>query len=332
MKNLTVQSGWILPGMPHILLAADKNPGWMRLRKAFSEVQKKLEQSHADLLIIYSTYWPSILGHQIQALPEPEFVLVDEEFHELGSIPYKLKIDADFAKIYQQTCQDRGLFARTVAYSGFPIDTGSVVVLSLLNPQNRIPAVIVSSNIYADRAETVVLGKAARDAIEKNNRSAVAIAVTSLSNRLHAQWIPPEKDHISSLKDEEWNRKYLEFLDAGRLEEASQLSRQFHREARVPKVNNFKPLWWLSALMGSHNNYEGQVFAYEPVYGTGAAVIGLTPQPETSAQQSIPKGNLEFDEEDPQIYRGDRNVIATSDSAFSSPSFLPQDSYDLPTR
>ena len=35
------------------------------------------------------------------------------------------------------------------------------------------------------------------------------------------------------------------------LEDVSQLSRQFHREARVTKkVVNFKPFWWWSAAMG----------------------------------------------------------------------------------
>ena len=39
------------------------------------------------------------------------------------------------------------------------IDTGSVVALKLLNPTNEMSACIVSSNVYCDRAETVVLGK-----------------------------------------------------------------------------------------------------------------------------------------------------------------------------
>ena len=43
-----------------------------------------------------------------------------------------------------------------MAYKGFPIDTGSVVALKLLNPDNAIPACIVSSNMYSDRAEIIV--------------------------------------------------------------------------------------------------------------------------------------------------------------------------------
>lgn len=302
---MTMVKGFLVPGLPHILLAPERNPGWMKVRKAFDAVRAEIESSDADLLVIYSTYWPSVIGHQIQADPQPEWVHVDDQFHDLGSIPYKLRMDAEFAKVYCEMCKERGLHARTVAYRGFPIDTGSVVALKLLNPNNRLPAVIVSSNIYSDRAETIVLGKAARDSVEQMGRKAIAIVVSSLSNRLFTEEVPPEKDHIHSLKDDEWNRKFLEFLGEGRLEDVSQLSRQFHREARVNKVTSFKPFWWLAAIMGQNNLYEGKVFEYQPIVGTGAALVGLTPA-ERAAR------DLEFDEDDPQFYHGDRNVLGST--------------------
>jgi 2-aminophenol/2-amino-5-chlorophenol 1,6-dioxygenase alpha subunit len=297
--------GYILPGLPHILLSPQANPGWQKVRTAMERVREQIEQSDADLLLIYSTYWPSIIGHQVQADPEPEWVHVDDEFHALGSIPYQLKIDAEFAQGLVEAAHQRKLTARTVAYKGFPIDTGSVVVSKLINPDNRIPAVIVSSNIYSDRAETLVFGKAARDALEKQGKKAVAIAVTSLSNRLHQKVVAPEDDHIHSLKDQEWNLKFLEFLQEGRLEDVAQLSRQFHREARVNKVANFKPFWWLASVLGQSNLYAGEVLEYQPIYGSGAAVIGLTPAAKAAR-------DLEFDEADPEVYLGERNVLGGS--------------------
>lgn len=294
--------GLFVPGMPHPLLCPEKNPGWQRVRQAYEAARAEIEATDADLMVIYSTFWPSVLGHQVQAYPNPEWIHVDEEWHELGDIPYKFKIDAEFAKDYVKAAEARGLHARTTAYKGFPIDTGSIVALKLLNPDSRLPVVIVSSNVYCDRAETIVLGKAAVDAVKKNSRRAVAVCVSALSNRLHTEIMAPKDDKIHSLKDHEWNQKLLEFLGEGRLEDVSQLSRQFHREVRVPKVTNFKPFWWLAAAMGQHNNYTGKVHAYEPVYGTGAAVVSLTPAPEKSK-------NLEFDENDPEVYVGDRDVL-----------------------
>ncbi len=310
MNGMSPRS-YVLPGVPHILLAADRNPGWKKIREAFAKVREELEASDVDGLILYSTYWPSVIGHQVQADPKPKWIHVDEEFHELGSIPYEFKVDTELAKLVQKKATERGLQARTVAYKGFPIDTGSVVVNKLLNWDNRWPITIVSSNIYADRAETIVFGKAARDAIEISGKRIVPIIVTSLSNRLHQEWIDPKDDQVHSLKDQEWNKKFLEFLEAGRLEDVSQLSRQFHREARVSKVSNFKPFWWLAATMGQNNLYAGKIYEYQPVFGSGAAVIGLTPSDKAAR-------DLEFDENDPDQYLGERNVLGSIDSGLEA--------------
>ncbi|MEQ1506065.1 MAG: hypothetical protein ABMB14_27785 [Myxococcota bacterium] len=295
--------GLLVPGLPHPLLCPEKNAGWGRLRAAFEAAREDLRRAEPDLLIVYSTMWSSVIGHQIVSDPKPVWTHVDELFHDLGSIPYEFRIDAPFAHRLKETATARGLEARTIAYHGFPIDTGSVVALKLLNPDNAVPAVILSSNVYADRAETIVFGKACRDAIDQDQRRVAVIVVGTLSNRLFTDWIDPAADRIHSLKDEEWNRKILEFLGEGRLEDTAQLSREIHRQIRIPKVVSFKSMWWWSAVMGQHNKYTGHVYAYEALYGTGGAVVGLTP-----GLDGI--GEKEFDEDDVERHRGDRNVIA----------------------
>jgi reactive intermediate/imine deaminase len=301
-----IVKGLIVPGIPHPLLCPEANEGWGQLRQGFEQARQQIEESGAERLLIYSTMWPSVIGHQIQADPEPEWVHVDELFHDLGSIPYKFRIDEAFGHRFSEAAKARGLQARTVAYHGFPIDTGSVVALKLLNPDNRIPASIVSSNVYADRAETVVLAKAAQDAIAEDGKKTAVVVVMTLSNRLFTEFIDPKDDRIHSPKDEEWNQKLLQFLGEGRLEDVAQLSRTIQDQIRVHKVVNFKPMWWLSAVMGQHNNYVGDVLAYAPLFGTGGAVVSLTPSLNTA-------GDREFDEEDVEQYRGDRAVLGGMD-------------------
>lgn len=254
------------------------------------------------MILVYSTTWPSVVGHQIQALRESIWTHVDDDFHYLGSMPYNFQIDTDFAHEYCSMAEKRGLHARTVEYEGFPIDTGSVVALSLLNPDNRIPACIVSSNMYANRSETIVLGKAANDALISQGKKAVVVVVSSLSNRMFTEHIDPAEDRIHSSKDDEWNQKILEFFADGRLEDLSQLSREIHGQIRVQKVVAYKPAWWMAASMGQHNNYNGEVLAYEDLHGSGGAVIQLTPS-------SGSFGDKEFDEDDVEYYQGDRNVL-----------------------
>ncbi|MEA3190195.1 MAG: 2-aminophenol/2-amino-5-chlorophenol 1,6-dioxygenase subunit alpha [Thermoplasmata archaeon] len=299
-------AAFLVPGLPHPYLIPDANPGYRRVRDAYDAVRTEVQRLKPDLLLLYSTQWLSVVGHQVQARAEAVWDHVDPEWHELGHIPYKLRFDPAFGAQYVEKGRARGLEMRTVDYHGFPIDTGTVIALKLLDPDGRIPASVVSCNMYADRAETIVLGKAARDAAQATGKRVVAVAVTALSSRLHTGIVPWKDDRIHSLKDDEWNRKYLEFLGKGRLEDASQLAREFSSQANGDQ--KLKAVWWLSAVMGASNAYDGRVFAYEPLYGTGAALVGLTPTQKATADK-------EFDEDDAEVYLGDRNVLSSGSDA-----------------
>jgi 2-aminomuconate deaminase len=63
----------------------------------------------------------------------------------------------------------------------------------------------------------------------------------------------------------------------------AQTVRQFAREANGDQ--KFKGMWWLNGLLGQTNHFEGRIFGYEPVWGTGAALVGLNP---TAAVQAKP--------------------------------------------
>ena len=308
-----VIGGLIGTGLPQPLLVPEQNEGWRRVREGYDKARAWLEELNPDVLIVYSTMWPSVIGHQIQADPEPTWTHVDELFHDLGSIPYSFKVDSDFAHEAQRAGVKRGLMSRTVSYHGFPIDTGSIVALKLLNPNNKFPISILSSNVYADRAETVVFAKSILDALKTQKKRAAVVTVASLSNRLFTDFIEPSEDRIHSAKDEEWNQKLLEFLGAGRLEDVAQLSREIQKQIRVKKVVNFKPFWFLSAMCGQHNNFDGEVHAYEPIYGTGGAVVSLTPSAGSF-------GDKEFDEDDVEVFQGDRNVLGGQAPAETSES------------
>lgn len=308
MTEGQVVGSFVVPVHPHTVLAPEQNEGWQRLRDAFDIAAQTIKDLDADLLVIYSTTWPSIIGHQIQSDPNPEWVMVDHDFHDLGSIEYSFNIDQDFAHAWDDANRKRGLQSRCVNYKGFPIDVGSVVALTLLNPENAIPAVIVSSNMYANRSETTVLAKSCLDVIKAQGRRAVAVTAMSLSNRMFTDFINPEEDKIHSLKDDEWNLKILEFLKQGRLEDVGQLSRTIQRQIRVQKVVAFKPMWWLSAMNGNRNDLSGEVLAYEPIHGAGGAVVSIDPTPSGA-------GDKEYDEDDVEYFHGERGVLDTIDES-----------------
>jgi 2-aminophenol/2-amino-5-chlorophenol 1,6-dioxygenase alpha subunit len=270
-----ILNAYIVPGQPHPLLAPDQNAGWASLRKSYEAVGREIAKSGAELILIYSTQWFSVIGHLFQVDPKPAWTLVDQNWYELGEIPYEFRVDPEFGKLYARLCKEHGMQAATVAYHGFPIDTGTVVALKLLNPDNAIPASVVSCNIYAEREETRALGFAARAAIEAYGKKTIVVVVSNLSNRYEVADIDPAHDRISSQKDDEWNRKILEMLGEGRLEDVAQVARDFAREANADM--GFKAIWWLGAVLGEHNRYDGKVWDYQPVWGTGNAIVELTP-------------------------------------------------------
>ena len=92
-----VSRGYIVPGMPHPLLAADTNPGYASIRHHMEAIRREIDESDADLLVLYSTQWLSVIGHQIQAHPKPSWRHVDPEWHELGEMPYEFRMDTEFA-------------------------------------------------------------------------------------------------------------------------------------------------------------------------------------------------------------------------------------------
>ena len=272
-----------------MLLAPEKSPGWASLRASYEAVGREIAASGAELMLVYSTQWFSVIGHLFQTDPAPKWILVDQNWYQFGEIPYEFRVDSEFGKLYCAVCKQNGMQAATVNYHGFPIDTGTVVALKLLNPGNAIPASVVSCNIYAEREETRALGMAGRAAIEQYGKKTIVVVVTNLSNRYEVADIDPANDRVSSAKDDEWNRKILEMLGEGRLEDVAQVARDFAREANADM--GFKAIWWLAALMGEHNRYDGKVWDYQAVWGTGNAIVELTPNPQKEIEWE-----KEFDE------------------------------------
>jgi 2-aminophenol/2-amino-5-chlorophenol 1,6-dioxygenase alpha subunit len=270
-----VSKAYMVTGLPHILLAPEKSPGWGRLHAAYQRVREDIERQDADIILYFSTQWLSILGYTFQADPEPEWLHVDQDWHELGSIPYRFKIDASFAKTYAREVDALGYKTKLVNYRGFPIDTGTIVAQKLLNPGNRLPAAIVSCNMYSEKDETTRVGQAAARALQTSGKRAIVVLVSSLSHRFHTEPINPSDDRIHSRKDDEWNRKVIDMLAAGEVENVAQTVREFARQANGDQ--KFKGMWWLNGLLGQTNHFEGEIFAYEPVWGTGAVLAGLKP-------------------------------------------------------
>ena len=118
---------------------------------------------------------------------------------------------------------------------------------------------------------------------------------------MFTEFIDASDDKIHSLKDDEWNRKVLSFWKKDDLRMWLNF-RTIHQQIRVQKVVTFKPMWWLSAMNDNRNDLTGRVLAYEALHGAGGAVVHLDPT-------SNGMGDKEYDEDDVEVYHGERNVL-----------------------
>jgi 2-aminophenol/2-amino-5-chlorophenol 1,6-dioxygenase subunit alpha len=260
----------IVPGMPQ-LLAGDQARSWRELADATRRTGEDLRAARPDVLVVLSTQWFTVLGHQVQLDPNPHGTRVDENWYayDYGTLEYDLAVDVPFSEAWADEIDAGGLQARRTRYDGFPIDTGVITARPLLDPDATLPIAQVSTNLYAQPDDLSLLGAAALRAAARTGRTCAFVAISGLSSGLIQRWIEPAEDRFESEAEDRWNRRMLDLLAAGKVTEALEASPQFAREAQAD--SQFRAL----AFLAGTGCLDGpaDVRAYGPVWGTGNAVV-----------------------------------------------------------
>jgi 2-aminophenol/2-amino-5-chlorophenol 1,6-dioxygenase alpha subunit len=255
--------------MPH-LLAGDPAEPWAALRRGAHEVGRRIRADSPDTLVVISTQWFTVLGHQLQLDPRPTGTRMDENWYayDYGSLDYGFDVDVEFTEAWAAAIEAEGFQARRTRYDDFPIDTGTIVAQRLLDPDSTIPLALVSCNLYAAPEDLGQIAACARQAAVTLGRRIACIAISGLSSGLIQEWIEPAEDRIDADHDT-WNRRMLKLLESGDLDEAFRLREEYSRNAAADSQ-----LRALSFLQGTGAiDVPAEVLAYGPVWGTGAAVI-----------------------------------------------------------
>jgi 2-aminophenol/2-amino-5-chlorophenol 1,6-dioxygenase alpha subunit len=253
----------LVPGMPH-LLAADPAPSWKALAEATRQVGDRLRERGVETLLLLSTQWFTVLGHQVQCDPHLSGTRTDENWYayDYGHLRYDLTVDEPLALAWADAIDAAGLQARRTRYPGFPVDTGTVTAAALLGP---FPLAMVSCNLYADPTALATVARAGV-AVAAGRRVAV-VAVSGLSSGLIPRWITPAEDRFADPQHDRWNRKILDGLAAG--DDVAPLRAEFARAAQAD--SQFRAHAFLAGCGAA--NGKAEVLAYGPVWGTGAAVV-----------------------------------------------------------
>lgn len=265
-----VAAAAFVPGQPH-LLARKPAPGWRDLADATRALGDKLRAAGVESLMVVSTQWVSVLGLQVQTRPLLEGTRIDENWHsyDFGEIDYRIETDIALTETWGDALRGAGFQVRPVDYDHFPVDTGLVTAMKLLDPAGAWPVAQVSLNLYGSEGSVRQLGAAAVRAAGEVGRKVAVVGISSLSSRPIRSWIEPGEDRIFAPSDDSWNRRILDMLAAGDAEAVFDVREKYVSAAVVD--SQFRAL---SFLHGAINlNRPAEVMAYAPVWGMGAAVL-----------------------------------------------------------
>jgi 2-aminophenol/2-amino-5-chlorophenol 1,6-dioxygenase alpha subunit len=261
----------LIPGMPQLLTQEHGAASWKALADATRQTGAELRAAGADALVVLSTQWFTVLGHQLQLEPRLRGRRVDENWYayDYGTLDYDIEIDTELTERWAEEIEAEDMQARRTRYEGFPIDTGTIVAHALLDPDGELPMALISCNLYADGNALAVLGAAALRSAEALGRRPAFIAVSGLSSALTQRWIEPDDDVVGEPAYERADRRMLDLLAAGRLEEALERREAYAREAQADSQLRALPFLAGTGCLGGG----AEVRAYGPVWGTGAAVV-----------------------------------------------------------
>lgn len=270
-----IVKAFMVPGLPQLVFPESGQGQWETLRAAMREAARQCAEAKPDVLVIYSAQWISVLGHSFQFATNPTGLHVDENWHDMGDLPFTFKIDRELTATAERLTRDRGLSTKLVDYEGFPVDTATLVALRYFNPDNALPVMIVSSNIYAGPEDSMKLGQAVGEAIRQSGKRAALINCSLLSHRFLTEAVTPETDRFSRPEDDQLNRQMLNLLEQGQTLKALEFGPEYAQNAGAEM--GFKGFYWMMGAMNSPT-IPAEVLAYGPLWGTGAAVLAYDPQ------------------------------------------------------
>ena len=204
---MSVIAAALVPGMPQ-LLAAEPAPSWAELAAATREVGDRLRRLDVQAVLLLSTQWFTVLGHQVQCDAGIRGARTDENWYryDYGHLDYDLRIDVELAQAWADAVDAAGMQARRTRYDGFPIDTGTVTASRLLDPDGRHVAALDARSVGATRLSSVARDREDGAALVTEFRGLVEAhreAGSELAARLLGNTLQPGGTHLARRSDGE---------------------------------------------------------------------------------------------------------------------------------
>ncbi len=283
-----VVAGYLAPHPPHLVYA--ENPpqneprstgGWEVLRWGYEELRRRMAaRGRPDVLIVHAPHWITMVGHHVNAVPNPRGVSVEPIFPHLLRYHYDFTTDVPLAEAIAEEGDRLGLTMSLLRDPDVRVDYATIGALHLANPAWDIPVVSLSANnnpyFYSSASlqQMETLGEATRRAVERTGRRAVVLGSNSLS---HLHWdvepdVPEDMSREHPYNDAQYKGD-MTLLDAVRRGPTRALPPVIEEHiATTYAETKAGSLTWLLAALG-WPEVGGDVLAYGTVIGTGNAVV-----------------------------------------------------------
>lgn len=268
MTTAQILAAWV-PGLPHIL-SPERNKSYSALHGAMAELGHEFKKHDVRRILYYSTQWISVLGQSVQAKPRLQGIHVDENWYDLANLPFDFTIDTKLAADMRSDLTQSGYQARAVDYEGFPVDTGTIVADTLMNP-NKIPTSMLACCVYSDYNETKSLGSILRQTLLRQEGPSAVVVVSGLSSRYFTTEMDLREDHVRSEADDTANRKLLAAMNQGDWRAVNAMRDDYCKSVKADM--GLKALGFLEGMGVAVPGQSLYTKAYGAVYGTGAAVM-----------------------------------------------------------
>ncbi|HVM80025.1 MAG TPA: hypothetical protein VMU06_13470 [Stellaceae bacterium] len=175
------------------------------------ELGAALRAAKPDLLIVHSTHWVcSFLWYVTCHERHRGFCVADEAPDMIPGLPYDRPGDPVFAEALVKQLQGAGVPCGRNASPHYHWDYGSYVPLHYLDPEQKIPTVLVGTCLMSDLEECLKVGGLVRRTVEETGRRAVFVSSTALAHKIVRgpdTWPPAEH--------QENDRRFIEMIRKG---------------------------------------------------------------------------------------------------------------------
>lgn len=264
----------VAPHVPRIGIEAKAPPFLKGVIGGLHSMGRELRAAKPDLLVLLSAHFVSTFNWQVTMQAEHKGLCVAEEAPDLiPGVPYHRRGDPEFAEALVKEIQ---IIAAPVVRNETPHyswDYGTYVPLNYLDPEQKIPVVVLPSVLAANLEECFSVGTAVRSAALATGRRVVFIASCAFSHKLQrgqGMW-PAEQ---SQKRD----RDFIAALVEGRITEAK-VGFADYAEAVTTEMGG-RPM---ATLLGCLDDKNGERFVgmlhgtYGPSSGSGNACVSIRP-------------------------------------------------------